>query len=87
MKNKEKEARILEETQTLLNLGSVYANAREEYLSELARDCERSEGSGAQEARRDAHQNKLREAERSAESALNAQKQLVSRLTEEFLSR
>ncbi|HGM6909261.1 TPA: hypothetical protein ACKQDN_002217 [Serratia marcescens] len=87
MNDKEKEARILEETKTLFNLGSAYTNAREEYLSELNRDCERSDGSGAQEARRDAHQNKLREAERSAESALNAQKQLVTRLTEEYLSR
>lgn len=87
MNDKEKETRILEETQTLLKLGSAYANAREEYLSELARDCERSDGSGAQEARRDAHQNELREAERSAESALNAQKQLVTKLTEEYLSR
>ncbi|KFD18363.1 hypothetical protein GTPT_2553 [Tatumella ptyseos ATCC 33301] len=83
----DKETRILEEPQTLLNLGSAYTKAREEYLSELARDCERSDGSGVQEARRDVHQNELREAERSAESAPNAQKQLVTRLTEEYLSR
>ncbi|SQK74442.1 Uncharacterised protein [Tatumella ptyseos] len=56
----DKETRILEEPQTLLNLGSAYTKAREEYLSELARDCERSDGSGVQEARRDVHQNELR---------------------------
>jgi hypothetical protein len=87
MNDKVKEARILEETQTLLNLGSAYTNAREEFLSELRRDCERSEGSGAQEARRDAHRNELKEAERSAGAALDAQKQLVTKLTEEYLSR
>lgn len=87
MNDKEKEALILKETQTLLNLGSVHKNARREFLSELERDCERSEGSGAQEARREAIQNGLREAERSAQAALDAQKTLVSRLTDEYLSR
>lgn len=85
MDNKEKEAIILKETQTLLNLGSAYTNARAEFLSELGRDCERSGGSGAQESRRETHQNELREAERSAKAALDAQKKLVSRLTEEYL--
>ncbi|MGV6480778.1 hypothetical protein ACT2VT_000192 [Pantoea agglomerans] len=84
MNNKEKEEIFLKETQTLLNLGSAYTNAREKFLSELDRDCERSGGSGAQEARRDSIQNELREAERSAKAALDAQKQLVTRLTEEY---
>lgn len=87
MKDKEQEEAILRATQDLFNLRSSHTNARGEYLSELSRDCERSDGSFAQEARREAHQNELREAERSAKSALDAQEQLVSRLTKEYLSR
>lgn len=87
MNDKEKEGLILKETQTLFNLRSSYENARSEYLSELRRDCERSDGSSAQEARREAHQNDLREAEHSAKSALDAQEQLVSRLTKDYVSR
>ncbi len=87
MTNKEQEEVILIETQKLFNLRSSYTNAKDEYLSELRRDCERSDGSFAQEARREAHQNELREAERSAKSALDAQEKLVSRLTKEYLSR
>ena len=87
MSDKEKEDLILKETQTLFSLRSNYENARSDYLSELRRDCERSDGSYAQEARREAHQNELRDAEHSAKSALDAQEQLVSRLTKEYVSR
>ncbi|POY53464.1 hypothetical protein F018LOC_03129 [Pectobacterium versatile] len=87
MTNKEQEEVILNETQNLFNLRSNYKNAKDEYLSELRRDCERSDGSFAQEARREANQNELREAERSAKSALDAQEKLVSMLTKEYLSR
>lgn len=37
------------------------AAAKAAYLSELERDCERSDGSGAQERRREEHQQKLRD--------------------------
>ncbi|WP_350313754.1 hypothetical protein OHJ28_09720 [Dickeya fangzhongdai] len=87
MTNKEQEEVILSETQKLFNLYSSYTHAKDEYLSELRRDCERSDGSFAQEARREAYQNELLEAERSAKSALDAQEKLVSRLTKEYLSR
>ena len=87
MNDKEKEDIILKETQTLFSFRANYENARSEYLSELRRDCERSDGSYAQEARREAHQNELREAERSAKSELDAQEQLVSRLTKDYVSR
>ncbi|MVT81175.1 hypothetical protein [Pantoea agglomerans] len=87
MKNKEKEEIFLKETQTLFSLRSSYENARSEFLSELRRDSERSDGSSAQEARREVHQNDLREAERSAKSALDAQEQLVSKLTKDYVSR
>lgn len=87
MNDKEKEDIILKETQTLFSFRANYENARSEYLSELRSDCERSDGSYAQEARREAHQNELREAERSAKSELDAQEQLVSRLTKDYVSR
>ena len=87
MNDKEKEDRILKETQTLFSLRYNYKNASSDYLSELRRDCERSDGSHAQEARREAHQNELREAEHSAKSALDAQVQLISSLTKDYSSR
>jgi hypothetical protein len=37
------------------------ASAKAAYLSESERDCERSEGSGAQERRREEHQQSLRD--------------------------
>lgn len=41
---------------------AALASAKAAYLSELERDCERSEGSGAQERRREEHQQSLRDA-------------------------
>lgn len=41
---------------------AALACAKAAYLSELERDCERSEGSGAQERRREEHQQSLRDA-------------------------
>lgn len=40
---------------------AALASAKAAYLSELERDCERSEGSGAQERRREEHQQSLRD--------------------------
>lgn len=48
--------------------------ARAAYMSALERDCERSEGSGAQERRNDKYLETLREAERDAERELTAAK-------------
>ncbi|NWA64092.1 hypothetical protein HX773_24650 [Pantoea sp. B9002] len=86
MSDKEKEDRILKETQNLFSLRSDYENARSNYRSEMRRDSERSDGSYAQEARREAHQNELRDAEHSAKSALDAQERLISSLTKDYLS-
>lgn len=41
---------------------AALASANAAYLSELKRDCERSEGSGAQERRREERQQSLRDA-------------------------
>lgn len=53
---------------------AALAVAKTSYLSELERDCERSEGSGAQERRREEHQQSLRDelarCERDLEEAL-----------------
>ena len=46
--------------------------ARAAYLSALERDCERSEGSGAQERRNDERLERLRNAEYDAERELEA---------------
>lgn len=40
---------------------AALAAAQASYLSELERDCERGEGSGAQERRREEHQQSLRD--------------------------
>ncbi|WP_261643255.1 hypothetical protein [Erwinia mallotivora] len=86
MKDREKEERILKETQTLFSLRSNYENAKSEFDNELSKDCERTGGSNAQEPRREARQSKLRDAEHSAKSALDAQEQLISSLMKDYLS-
>ncbi|WP_406625376.1 hypothetical protein [Acidovorax sp. SDU_ACID1] len=48
--------------QTVEQAKAALASAEAEYLSELERDAERSEGSGAQERRREEHQQSLRDA-------------------------
>ncbi|MGZ5198259.1 MAG: hypothetical protein ACXWC4_00680 [Telluria sp.] len=48
--------------------------ARAAYLSALERDCERSEGSGAQERRNDERLERLRNAEYDAEQELESAK-------------
>jgi hypothetical protein len=48
--------------------------ARAAYLSALEHDCERSEGSGAQERRNDERLERLRNAEYNAEQELEAAK-------------
>lgn len=77
---------ILKETQALFTARTNYKVARDNYLSELERDCERSEGSMAQEARRESHQRELREADRSAKAVLDAQEKKVDDLKKQYLS-
>lgn len=48
--------------QTVEQAEAALASAKAAYLSELERDCERSEGSGAQERRREERQQSLRDA-------------------------
>lgn len=48
-------------SQTVEQAEAALASAKAAYLSELARDCERSEGSCAQERRREEHLQSLRD--------------------------
>lgn len=61
-------------SQTVEQATAALAEARDAYLSELKRDAERSEGSGAQERRREEHQQKLSDAVEKCEHALEAAK-------------
>lgn len=47
---------------TIEQAEAALASAKAAYLDELRRDCERAEGSGAQERRREEHQQSLRDA-------------------------
>lgn len=59
-------------TKTVEEARAARDAARAAYLSALERDCERSEGSGAQERRNDERLEKLRDAEYDAERELEA---------------
>ncbi|HHK1716931.1 TPA: hypothetical protein ACQQ5N_002715 [Pseudomonas aeruginosa] len=58
---------------------SALADAKAAYLSEMKRDCERPDGSGAQERRREEHKQSLRDdiaqCERDLEDAKRRQGQ------------
>ena len=60
MDKKQLEKEILEKTQELIRARADYDSAQGELLDELKADCERSGGSMAQEARREALQEELR---------------------------
>ncbi|ENA27039.1 hypothetical protein HMPREF1487_09518 [Pseudomonas sp. HPB0071] len=57
---------------------AALAAARAAYLSELERDAERGEGSGAQERRREEHQQSLRDAVAECERDLEIAKRQSS---------
>ncbi len=70
MDKKQLEKEILEKTQELIRARADYDSAQGELLDELKADCERSGGSMAQEARREALQEELRNRRDSAEATL-----------------
>lgn len=49
-------------SKTVEQAEAALARAKAAFLGELERDCERSEGSGSQERRREEHQQSLRDA-------------------------
>lgn len=49
-------------SKTIEQAEAALASANAAHLDELRQDCERSEGSGAQERRREEHQQSLRDA-------------------------
>lgn len=55
---------------TIEQAEAALARANAAYVSELQRDCERAEGSGAQERRREEHQQSLRDAVAQCEREL-----------------
>ncbi|MGG4660451.1 hypothetical protein ACLPJF_21240 [Pseudomonas vlassakiae] len=61
-------------SQTVEQATAALAAANAAYLSELERDAERGEGSGAQERRREEHQQSLRDAIAQCERDLEAAK-------------
>ena len=82
----ELEHKLAIETEVLNTYKKDYERAKSAYLSELRADCERSEGSGSQEARRERHQQELRDNEYSAKTALDAQSRKVDELNEQYLA-
>ena len=61
-------------SQTVEQAEAALAAAQADYLSELQRDAERGEGSGAQERRREEHQQSLRETRDQCRHDLEAAK-------------
>jgi hypothetical protein len=61
-------------TKTVAQAEAALKAAESELLSELERDCERSEGSGAQERRREENQQSLRDDVRQCERDLEEAK-------------
>jgi hypothetical protein len=62
--------------QTVEQAQAALDAANAAYLDELRRDCDRSDGSFAQERRREEHQQRLREAVTQCERDLEAAKTL-----------
>lgn len=61
-------------SQTVEQAQAALDAAKANYLAELERDCERRDGSFAQERRREEHQQRLREAVAQCERDLDAVK-------------
>lgn len=62
------------------HLQAIYDAAHQALLSEYERDSQRGEGSGAQDRRREEHQQDLRNDEWAAKQALELQKAVVQQL-------
>ncbi|MBH2809256.1 hypothetical protein I5L21_01520 [Serratia liquefaciens] len=86
MEKAELEIALATELTKLFTLRQNHADARGELLAEYARYAEHDHGSDRQEALRDSQQADLRDAERSAESALASQEKLVTEFTSRYSS-
>ncbi|HAH3767031.1 TPA: hypothetical protein GE092_04800 [Escherichia coli] len=84
MDKKQLEKEILEKTQELIRARANYDSAQGELLDELKADCERSGGSMAQEARREALQEDLRNRRDSAEATLKRYEKDFSELIKKY---
>ncbi len=84
MDKKELEVQLANEAAVLVKCRTAFDTVRAEYLRALQRDCHRSEGSGAQEARHEAILETLRNDERMADAALSNQLRVVAELAEKF---
>lgn len=84
MDKKQLEKEILEKTQELIRARADYDSAQGKLLDELAADCERSEGSMAQEARREELQEELRNRRDSAEATLKRYEKDFSELIKKY---
>ncbi|WP_426507291.1 hypothetical protein [Serratia proteamaculans] len=84
MDKKELEVQLATEAAVLVQRRTDFDAARAEYLRASKRDCHRSEGSGAQDARHEALLETFRNDERMAEAALNNQQRVVAELAEKF---
>lgn len=65
-------------------LQAAYDAARQALLDEYERDSRRSDGSGAQERRREERQQDLRNNEWAAKQALESQKSVVQQLQQQL---
>ena len=84
MDKKQLEKEILEKTQELIRARADYDSAQGELLDELKADCERIGGSMAQEARREALQEELRNRRDSAEATLKRYEKDFSELIKKY---
>ena len=84
MDKKQLEKEILEKTRELIRARANYDSAQGELLDELKADCERSGGSMAQEARREALQEDLRNRRDSAEATLKRYEKDFSELIKKY---
>ena len=84
MTKEDLEQMLNEALSKLAQLQAVYDAAHKELLDEYERDSHRGDGSGAQERRREEHQQELRNSEWAAKQALEAQKAVVLQLQQQL---
>lgn len=84
MTKEELEQQLKDALATQAQLQADYDAADQTLLDEYERDSRRGDGSGAQERRREEHQQDLRNDEWAAKQALESQKSIVQQLQQQL---
>ena len=84
MNKEELEQKLKEALSEQAQLQTNYDAAHQALLNEYDRDSRRGEGSGAQERRREEHQQDLKNDEWSAKQALESQNRVVQQLQQQL---